>query len=87
MQALLWFSTVSTCISHPVIKIELTDLLIILTKVLITVHVPYYNMKNSAESIEDSIVETTWEEKDTDLVVQYQLYKKLKLESVDELSQ
>jgi len=44
-------------------------------------------MENSAESIEDSIVDTTWEEKDTDLVVQYQIDKKLKLESVDELSQ
>ena len=53
----------------------------------ITVNVIIYNMKNSTESIEDSIVETTWEEKDLDLVVQYQIYKKLNLESVDELSQ
>ena len=53
----------------------------------IRVSISYYKMKNSTESIEDSIVETTWEEKDTDLVVQYQIYKKLNLESVDELSQ
>jgi len=40
-----------------------------------------------ANSIENSIVETTWEDKDTDLLVQYQIDKKLKLESIDELSQ
>jgi len=34
-------------------------------------------MENSTESIENSIVETTWEDKDTDLVVQYQIDKKL----------
>lgn len=44
-------------------------------------------MANLSESLEESIVETTWEEKDTDLVVQYQIDKKLNLESVDELSQ
>ncbi len=38
-------------------------------------------------NIEELIVPTTWEEKDTDLVVQYQIDKKLKLESVNELSQ
>ena len=53
----------------------------------ITVNVVICNMKNSTKSIEDSIVETTWEEKDLDLIVQYQIYKKLNLESVDELSQ
>ena len=46
-----------------------------------------HNMTNSTESIEGLIIPTTWEEKDTDLVVQYQLYKKLNLKSVDELSQ
>ena len=44
-------------------------------------------MANLSESLEESIVETTWEEKDADLVVQYQIDKKLNLESVDELSQ
>ncbi len=44
-------------------------------------------MENPSESIEKSVVETTWEDKDTDLVVQYQIDKKLHLESVDELSQ
>ena len=44
-------------------------------------------MGNSTESIEESVVETTWEDKDIDLVVQYQIDKKLKLGSVDELSQ
>ena len=33
------------------------------------------------------IVPTTWEEKDTDLVVQYMIDKKLNLESVNELTQ
>jgi ribosomal protein L32 len=41
----------------------------------------------TTESIEGLIIPATWEEKDTDLVVQYQLYKKLNLKSVDELSQ
>ena len=44
-------------------------------------------MRNSAESIDNLIVETIWGEKDMDLVVQYKIDKKLKLESVDELSQ
>ncbi len=44
-------------------------------------------MNNSAEDITESIVETSWEDKDTDLVVQYKMDKKLNLESVDELSQ
>jgi len=44
-------------------------------------------MRNSTESIENFIVETIWGEKDTDLVVQYIIDKKLKLESVDELYQ
>jgi len=33
----------------------------------------------------ENVVNTTWEDKDTDLVVQYIIEKKLKLESVDEL--
>lgn len=43
-------------------------------------------MENSAESLENSIVETTWEDKDLDHVAQYIIYKKLlNLKDVDEL--
>jgi len=43
-------------------------------------------MENSAESIEKSIVETTWEDKDTEYVTQYEIHKKLlHLKDVDEL--
>lgn len=38
------------------------------------------------QSIDRLIVTTTWEEKETDLVVQYKIDKKLNLESVDELT-
>ena len=44
-------------------------------------------MGNLTDDIEKSIVETMWKDKDTDIIVQYEIDKKLKLESVDELSQ
>ncbi len=44
-------------------------------------------MVNPTDDIEKSIVETMWKDKDTDIIVQYEIDKKLKLESVDELSQ
>jgi len=58
-----------------------------LTIVLITDFHANYSMADTASNIENDIVETTWEDKDTDLVVQYQIDKKLNLESVPELSQ
>lgn len=43
-------------------------------------------MDNTNESIENSIIETTWEDKDTDYVAQHEVYKKLlNLKGVDEL--
>lgn len=39
------------------------------------------------EDFEKMIVPCQWDEKDTDLVVQYKMDKKLNLESVSELSQ
>ncbi len=42
---------------------------------------------NEKNNMDELVVPTTWDDKDTDLVVQYQMDKKLKLESVDELSQ
>lgn len=39
------------------------------------------------DNFEKMIVPCQWDEKDTDLVVEYKIDKKLKLESVPELSQ
>lgn len=38
-------------------------------------------------NFESLIVPSQWDEKDTDLIVQFKMDKKLKLESVPELSQ
>ena len=43
-------------------------------------------MKSQAGNIKNSIVDTTWNQKDTDIVVQHYIDKKLKLEPVEELS-
>ena len=37
--------------------------------------------------LEELVTPTIWEDKDTDLVVQYKIDKKLNLESVNELTQ
>ena len=43
-------------------------------------------MENSSENIEKSIVATTWEDKDTEYVAQYEIHKKhLNLKDIDEL--
>jgi len=39
------------------------------------------------KDFEDKIIPCQWEDKDTDIVVQYQIDKKLNLESVHELTQ
>ena len=44
-----------------------------------------HNMEKSTKSLEDSIVETTWQDKDTEYVAQSQIYKMLNLPDVDEL--
>lgn len=44
-------------------------------------------MKNNINFEDEMIVISQWDEKDTDLVVEYKIDKKLKLESVPELSQ
>ena len=41
---------------------------------------------NDSQSIEESIVKTTWEDKDTDYVAHHELYKKLGLKGVSELT-
>ena len=44
------------------------------------------HLKESLGSLEESIVPTTWEDKDTDLITQYRIDKEyLHLEDVDEL--
>ncbi len=47
----------------------------------------YISMASQEDSLEDLTVDTVWEDRDSDIVVQYQIDKKLNLESVDELSQ
>ena len=43
-------------------------------------------MENSSESIEKSIVGTTWEDKDTEYLAQCEIHKKhLHLKDIDEL--
>ena len=44
-------------------------------------------MEQSVKDFEKSIVETTWEDKDTDYIVQAIQDEKLGLKSVDELNQ
>lgn len=43
-------------------------------------------MSDSGKNFEEKIVPCQWEDKDTDIVVQYQIDKKLNLESVNELT-
>ena len=44
-------------------------------------------MNDQVESLEDSIKPAVWEDKDTDLIVQYKIDKeRLNLPNVDELS-
>ena len=41
---------------------------------------------DDSQSIEESIVKTIWEDKDTDYVAHHELYKKLGLKGVSELT-
>ena len=43
-------------------------------------------MLNDYQSIEASIVKTTWDDRDTDYVAHHELYKKLGLDGVSEVS-
>ena len=43
-------------------------------------------MLNGDQNIEASIVKTAWDDRDTDYVVHSELYKKLGLDGVSELS-
>ena len=43
-------------------------------------------MENPSESIENTIVETTWKDKDIEYVAQYEIYKKLNLKNINEIS-
>ena len=42
-------------------------------------------MENSDKDFENSIVKTTWTDRDTEYVAQSEIYKMLGLKSVDEL--
>ena len=44
-------------------------------------------MKDKSDNIEDLIVETTWTDRDNDIVVQAQIDEELGLKGTDELEQ